>query len=609
MTAAPKRHPVLALSALGLAIAIFLIPYHLGGRDKLALTATLVRAAGSESTTLTSPIVLAENPRVVLERGTVSIQSSDKAAGLTALLKLLTEGHARLVVDDAIIALDASESDAAVDRNAADTGKSPAAILEALKDMNFEFLTVRSATLVRRTDKGVATEFGTIDADFTLQSNSEIAAKGNFGRNGQRMAFNAAMVLPNGRRESTRLPLKVSLDGPMLKADFSGQLVRETSLHVVAGQSEFYSADAKQLAEWLGAGLIAAPGFKAFSAKGPFEWDGSVLAFQPAQVSIDGNAASGSLALHFGGERLNVEGTLAFAGIDLASYVPDAGIDGSIFALGAGWVLPSISNYGGAKPLLEAVDADLRISADSVKLRSIEIGRGAATLSIKNGRLNANITDIELAQGGVGESQIIVDRRGPVPRLDIRGEITGFDAAEVGRPLLDRTTVSGLATLSGHVTATGETAHKMLSSLDGRLSLTVPGEATIGLNLAALTSPPKADGGPGWGGVLDRSTLARALTLRLTAANGVLSTEAAEVETAAGRFAAAGTIDLRENTIDMTVSRTAAGAADTALREAVRVHGPLAEPEINSTPNNDRADAALPPHPPGQTFNATAALE
>ena len=372
----------------------------------------------------------------------------------------------------------------------------------------------------------------------------------------------------------------------MLTADFSGGLDLGKTIHIVASQSEIQMPDIKQLAEWLGMGKIAGPGFKDFSAKGPVEWDGASLVYQSAQVAIDGNAADGSLSVQFSGERPNVDGTLAFASFELAPYVPDARRESGIFALGAGWLLPTAIARQDAAQLIETVDADLRISVARITLKSTPIAKGAATLTVKNGRLNANLTEVELEQGGTGEGQIVVDLRGPIPRFDISGELRAFDAASAGNALLNRNVLSGSAILSCRMTATGKTARELLTSLDGRASLTVPDGTTLGLDLKALMAAPTASIGKGWGSVLGQTSAAQWLTVNVNAERGMLSTQAAALETDADGFTATGTVDLRERIVDITVSRIGKKKSTTGLpeREAVRIRGPLDGPEITATP-------------------------
>ena len=122
MTTAQRRHPVLVFCALGLAAAIFLIPLHPGARDKLALTTALARVAGGESYALSAPIILVEQPLMVLERGTVSIELGDQVTGVNALLQLLTVGRARMAINDAVISIGPNDDITSGLRNAAGCG-------------------------------------------------------------------------------------------------------------------------------------------------------------------------------------------------------------------------------------------------------------------------------------------------------------------------------------------------------------------------------------------------------------------------------------------------------------------------------------------------------
>src|SRR4029450_1012508 len=72
-------------------------------------------------------------------------------------------------------------------------------------------------------------------------------------------------------------------------------------------------------------------------------------------------------------------------------------------------------------PLLRHVDADLRISAPKVAIKGYGLGRGAATITVRSGRLLADIAELELYSGKVGV-QVSVNANELVSRYTVGGE-------------------------------------------------------------------------------------------------------------------------------------------------------------------------------------------
>ena len=115
-------------------------------------------------------------------------------------------------------------------------------------------------------------------------------------------------------------------------------------------------------------------------------------------MTLDGNEASGALVLNLAGDRPLIDGTLAFSALDLTPYVEAARSQSFLFdRQTASWSafdlsFPDHSAY---------VDADLRISAPKVALKGYGLGRGAATITVRSGKLLADIAELELYSGKV----------------------------------------------------------------------------------------------------------------------------------------------------------------------------------------------------------------
>ena len=166
-------------------------------------------------------------------------------------------------------------------------------------------------------------------------------------------------------------------------------------------------------------------GFGAFHAKGQLEWVDRTVAFQNACVQMDDNEADGTLSVNFTGARPAIEGTLGLKALDL-STVPaaaptpmpeqrqpadhgDRGASGLEFPAHPGRSTPTCASPPTAS-----------------SLPALTIGRSAATVSLRGGKMLADIAELEIDDGTRGGGQIRIDMSGANPSYGVQAK---FEAA------------------------------------------------------------------------------------------------------------------------------------------------------------------------------------
>ena len=140
---------------------------------------------------------------------------------------------------------------------------------------------------------------------------------------------------------------------------------------------------------------------KGFSAAGGFHLAGSALTFDDGTFTLDGNKAVGLLALTAGDPRPRVEGTLAFDRLVLDPYLGSA-------APKAGKQPDGAAPFPFNQPLLQFIDADLRISAAAIEAGALKLGRGGFTITAKQGSVASEVGELELC-GGSADGRLNVD--------------------------------------------------------------------------------------------------------------------------------------------------------------------------------------------------------
>lgn len=572
-------HAALALAAL---VCCALIgPVLLSGLRPPNTFSGSVSASTGDVVPVASPIQLSSSPKVILERGTVSIASARKTAGPGAsALSLLVGRRADVVLSDASITIyqpGAEGTDATVD-----PGKALSAILVAIAKFEFRTLELKRVAIELRRPGDEAGVILHVSASVTHGLNREIVTKGTLAYHGDDVAFDVAVMRPgNGSADS--MPIRASIKGQYVDATLDGRLALGERLQLKAPDARLKVGSLRETAQWLGQLWPSGPGLGPFSAQGLFVADSATASFENAMFTIDGNMARGALALSLVTERPSIEGTLAFEELDVASFISRK--SNSALTLGD-WVA-SLRFPGAASPsLIREVDSDIRISAKSVAVGSMKLGRFAASIATKDGRLSGEVAELELESGGNGQGRWKVDMTGSVPRYDVSTSLSGIDfgrlAARLGQTVLEG---SGnlVAELSGH----GATDADVLSSLSGKVELNMAEGGRLGIDTEALPASPAEE--VSMRSLAASSTWVDRVVARVSAENGIFRADCLEAWTREHRLVGEGSVNIPDREIDMTLSVSPAGAGAKAsaivggsAATEYRVSGPLSAPAVTA---------------------------
>jgi AsmA protein len=594
-----------------LAVACFLIillaaPLLFSDRySRIALQSGAVFAASNNTYSLSSPVRLMSGPTIELESGTLSVppNRTGLARGGQVIAMLITGGPP-MTLDAATFTADFSAREPTFSQDTA--GHDVAPLVKALQKMQFNGLVVRDSTVRIKMADGSVAELQNLDATIDSKPNGAILASGSFDFHGEKVAFDTVIGASSDTQGMSR-PLSATINGAPLTATLDGSLMLGENPQLLSPQAEFKAADLRAAARWLGVNWPGKEGFGAFRAKGQLEWVGRNIAFQNAVLDLDDNNASGTFSINFAGVRPTVEGTIGLKALDLTQYWKSAEVAPGT----ADSLLTIVRRANGLEfPLIQAIDADFRISSDSLTLPATTIGRSAATVSLRSGKMLADIAELEFEDGTRGGGQIRIDMSGANPNYGVQAK---FEVADVARPaqlIFGHPTVQGRGAVTVDLNATGNTGESLLGSLDGKLYVTLLEGGRVGLDINKLAEPEGQPVSSGtWQDVSARAISVDKLDARFTVNRGVVRTQAAEAVSGARALRAEGTISLIEQSLDMqlAVGDVAKPAADspetgtTVLKlkpsEIIHVRGPWSAPAVRTGPPLDKAFQYGPPSP------------
>ena len=577
----------LVLAVLACLLFAVLVPLYFAERRDEPFAISSVLASPRDLHSVAVPVRLSNAPDLMLNRGLVYAYGG--AAPDAAISNIVLEGP--------VFTLNAAGLRATVPTGSsgvsvADLGP-VAPLIERIVALGFDLITIRRGTLHVTAFDGSLETISDIQAEVTGLRKGQIASRGSFTIRGQRVVFDATIGQPTDKRLPLRWPLKASLKGGLLEASFDGHADVAEDLQLL-GQAEVSTPSLRRVARWFGLPLHLTEGLNAATIKGDLTWAHRSLAFEKAKVSVDGNEANGRLALHLGGERPLADATLDFASLNLTPYVEAARTQFFGFDIpSASWSLFDFS-----LPLIRYVDADLRVSARKVVLKGFSFGQSGATITTRAGKLQADITEIEL-NSGTASAQVTAIMSEVLPRYALRAKLENVEVGPAGMQLFGSAPLAGRATLAVELTSSGYSPPEIIGRLSGKAGLTMPDGARMALDLKALHEAAKARGAVrGWGKLAKSHSTVDHLQARALIIDGIAFAEEMHARAGSMGFSASGRLGLGDGNMELRVMLKSNVPSDRPLKhtdmlggEMVSLRGPWQEPLVRG----EDADWGVPP--------------
>jgi AsmA protein len=399
---------------------------------------------------------------------------------------------------------------------------------------------------------------------------SPLAADGSLVYRGEKLSLNVAVANPRSFMEGKSTGLTLKLASKPINADFKGNVTGSTPLKL-DGAVDLQVPSIRGLAQWAGTPLNApGTGFGPLAISGKASVAGPKIAFSEAKLSLDNIKGTGDLALDTGGARPAVKGRLDVDKLDVNPYLPPE--TPSKPAASGGAAQPSASGTpaapaGAAKsgdwsdqPIdvspLKAADADFALSAGSILYRKLQIGKSALGLHLKDGRFEADLTELALYKGA-GKGKVVVDGSGAVPGISSDFDLKNVQIEPLLKDYMDMDRLSGVGTFDIAVTGHGKSQREIISSLGGKGDFNLANGVIKGMNLVgmvknignAFESSSKG---------ADQTDFA-SLTGTFTITNGVLHNNDLQLKSAEIPMTGTGTVDLPKRSVQYKVTPKVVG--------------------------------------------------
>lgn len=359
-----------------------------------------------------------------------------------------------------------------------------------------------------------------------------------------------ALLIDNG---TTEVNAKVTSE--LVAFSFGGTAKIAAPL-TVGGAIDLKIPSIRNLAAWAGNplqldGQMQPQALGPLEVKGRLAMNGSKIAFNEAAINIDAIKSKGAFEFDSGGRKPAIKATLDVEALDLNPYLPPEQPKGAAAARPAAGAAPAAAakDDWSDDPIdlsgLRAVDADVALSAGSLKFRKIEVGKSALKVALKDGRLRTDLTELNLYQGK-GSGTVTVDAStGTAAAIGASFKLDGLQIQSLLVAGADMDMLSGKGGMDVEVTTRGGTQRQFVTALNGKGGVKLNDGAVKGIDFVRVLCNPLA-AVQALGGKLDPNakTEFSEFGATYTITNGLLRNQDLAVLAPLFRATGAGTVDL-----------------------------------------------------------------
>ena len=407
-----------------------------------------------------------------------------------------------------------------------------------------------------------------INMNLSLPSlSSPMKADGSLVWNQEKISLTLNVADPNALLSGGQTAIDAQVSSSPVTLGFKGELANGKTMSA-RGNLDLDVPSVRKLAAWAGTPLNApGSGFGPLKISGAVNVTGAKAEFTNATLALDNLKGTGDFKYDGTGKRPYANARLAMGMLDLNPYLPpQPGGTGAPAAPAAPPKSPAPASSAPASasshewsdaPIdvapLRAADADLDLGIDGLIYRKIKIGKSHLTVALKNGKLVADLTDMEAYQGH-GKSKVTVDASQSVPAVALTFDLAGFQANPFLSDAMDMTRLEGTANANLEVTGRGASQRAIVSSLDGSGKVQFTNGAIRGIDLASMVRNVTSTltGAANSQQKTDFSEMGGTFTIK----NGILTNNDMTMQSPLLRVSGKGTVDLPKQRVDYRVEPT-----------------------------------------------------
>jgi AsmA protein len=397
-------------------------------------------------------------------------------------------------------------------------------------------------------------EINGINLKVSLPSmSSPMQADGSLVWNQEKVSLSLHVDNPDALMSGQSTGINASVSGNPVKLAFKGQMSNGKAI-AARGDLDLDVPSIRKLAAWAGQPLQApGTGFGPLKIAGSVDVAGAKYAFNKATLALDAIKGTGDFQFDGSGKKPYANARLAMGVVDVNPYLPPEKAGGAPAAPAASGGSAKSHEWSNERidfSPLRAADADLDLSIDGLLVQKIKVGKSHLAMKLKDGKLVADLTDMELYKGH-GKAKVTADDSQSVPAVALDFDLANFEANPFLTDAMDLKWLYGTANTNINVTGRGDSQRAIISALNGNGKVQFLNGAITGINLGAMVrNVGSAFTG---GGQQQEKTDFAELGGTFTIKNGILTNNDLAMESPLLRVSGHGTVDLPKQSVNYRV--------------------------------------------------------
>jgi len=431
----------------------------------------------------------------------------------------------------------------------------------SLSDIHLGDVRIVNGKLAYIDDKANSSE--TVDAlDLRVSLTSldqPLSMKGGLKWRGQAVSLGVDLgkprVLVDGRGMT---PVSVTIGTDPVKVSVAGDV--NGADKTLVGVVDLSAPSVRGLVAWATAKPLDAPGsgLGPLSLKGKLTAGGGRVAFTQAALSLDAIKAAGDFSVDVTGAKSKIKATLDVETLDVNPYLPpdsqDKVNEGSKAASDGKPAPAGKKQDWSDDPIdasaLKAVEADMTLSVGAIKLRRIQLGKTRLQVSLHDGKLAADLSELALYKG-TGKGRVALDGTQSGVGLDAAFSLKGVAAEPFLTDAAGFDRIEGTGNFDVQIAGRGGSQRQIVSSLAGKGAITFLDGAIKGINVAnMLRNVGSAFTDTGGTQKTDFAELSGTFTI----ASGIVSNQDLTLKAPVLRVGGAGAVDLPKRTVNYRIT-------------------------------------------------------
>ena len=368
--------------------------------------------------------------------------------------------------------------------------------------------------------------------------------------------------------------------------DLNGSYIGSATLSdtlALSGKLDVTSPSIRQIAIASGTDLPPTKGdqsiFEAFALSGDVSGSTQNMTLTNAALSLDKLQATGQFGIELNGARPKLTGLMEADTLDLRPYMEAYSTEPTSGEMPP-WSTEPIPIEG-----LSAIDADFKLSANSIHLSQLSLGVTEADVDLNNGQLKITVPNVTL-YGGQGEGLFVLDGSGSTPSIEITAGLNRLQSNGFLNALVGFARASGTGQTQVSLTGSGISQAAIMNSLNGQGSFGVSNGAVNGIDagkfLTGLQSALTSRSLPAGVGPLEKTEF-KDLVGGFTLENGVAQIQSFSLSGPQVQMDGSGKVDLGNQTVDISLQPKAVGSQAKGLAAfgiPLKVSGPFGASKV-----------------------------